>query len=109
PTRSASESGAQFGTFTSVGRKDEEREERDADDRAAAAAARRRRLMILALWLLPILPLLMLCMALYRDYVGRRGAMPSEAVTNAAPAAPRRGKSSRESPRRQPGVEDGRE
>ena len=110
PTSSASQSGAQFGTFTSVDRKDERREAQDSVDRWAAAA-RRRRLMA-ALWLLPIVPLLILCVALYRNYVGRRGAMPSEAVTNSAPAAEetgrssRGGRSSRASPRGQTGVED---
>jgi periplasmic protein TonB len=105
PTSSASEAGI----FRSVDYKEEKREAQDAAEEWAAAARRRRRLMA-ALWLLPILPLLLLCVVLYRGYV-RRGAMPSEAVTNAASTADAtgkssRGRSSRAGPRRQLGVED---
>lgn len=110
--QNASESGV---SFTSVGRKEEERQARAAADRAAAAAGHRR-LMVVALWLLPVLPLLVLCVALYRDHMAPPAAMPSEAAAGAAPAAAptahdvwiyaRKDRSSRVGAPRQPGVED---
>ena len=111
PRWNPSEARAQIARSTSAGRKDEKREARDSFKRADAAA-RRRRLMVVALWLLPVLPLLVLCVVLYRDRVAPTGAMPTEAVTNAAPTAKdirkssRRDRSSRVSPRGQPSAED---
>jgi TonB family protein len=111
PRWNPSEARAQIATSTSVRRKDEERQAREAFDREAAAT-RGRRLMVVALWLLPVLPLLILCVALYRDHVAPTSALPGGDVTDAAPAAHdiptfrRRGRSSRASPRRQPSVED---
>ncbi|MBS1821722.1 MAG: TonB family protein [Acidobacteria bacterium] len=107
PPLSASGSGPLSENPMDLGRKDEPCDARDK----WAAAVRRRRLMV-ALWLLPILPPLILCVALYRSYTGPDTTRDRDATNTASAAnktgwrSGRRVRSNRVSPHPEPDVEN---